>query len=299
MNRYISVLLISVMAFSPALISAAELAPKGFTFQKDLKKGDSNIDVTYLQRILNSSEDTLVSKTGLGSSGNETTYFGELTKKAVINFQNKYKDEVLLPAGLSSGSGFVGLYTRTKLNNLLLINNSTSTPGIIAPEQNIDESDNLTKENNQQETEGDGGDSSGLIVGGVVAGGLIGGAALLGGATAVAAESTAVAKEVIHDYFGGMILFTTACTCNFPIGSSLITITDYSLGKTPQSFMYRPLISTLRPNFNIFTPTVYVIGGHDRIPSACMVFAGSTCVPFGYSNGNIDFIRGVGTSALP
>jgi len=48
-----------------------------------------------------------------------TGNFLSLTRTAVIRFQEKYADEILTPLGLEGGTGFVGLMTRTKINQLL------------------------------------------------------------------------------------------------------------------------------------------------------------------------------------
>ncbi|MBW2675192.1 MAG: chitobiase/beta-hexosaminidase C-terminal domain-containing protein, partial [Deltaproteobacteria bacterium] len=88
--------------------------PSSFTFDKNLKLGDVSIDVKYLQIVLNSASDTRLASSGVGSPGNETNYFGSLTKSAVIKFQEKYTDTCLSPWGLTSGTGFVGSTTRDK-----------------------------------------------------------------------------------------------------------------------------------------------------------------------------------------
>ena len=90
----------------------------GITFLSTLKAGDSGPAVLSLQKLLNSDSDTRVAGSGVGSPGQETNYFGSLTKNAVVRFQEKYRNEVLTPVGLSSGTGFVGLMTIKKLNEL-------------------------------------------------------------------------------------------------------------------------------------------------------------------------------------
>jgi parallel beta-helix repeat protein len=93
--------------------------PVEFRFTRDLSKGMDNPEVRYLQILLNLDPDTQVAKSGIGSAGSETTYFGDLTENAVKRFQEKYFKDILEPAGLPSGNGYVGYYTRKKLNEIL------------------------------------------------------------------------------------------------------------------------------------------------------------------------------------
>lgn len=92
------------------LVSVTEI------FSTNLRVGDRGEDVQTLQKVLNSLPETKLGDTGPGAPGEETTYFGELTKGAVVKFQEKYAQEILFPIQLVQGTGFVGPMTREKLN---------------------------------------------------------------------------------------------------------------------------------------------------------------------------------------
>ena len=99
--------------------SLRSVVTPSFSFNKDLRFGDIDPDVMELQKVLNADPETVVAVSDTGSRGHENTTFGASTKAAVIKFQNKYSDTVLAPAGLTTGSGFVGKLTRTRLNLLI------------------------------------------------------------------------------------------------------------------------------------------------------------------------------------
>ncbi len=105
---------ISNFAFANSII------PNNFSFQKNIKLGDTLLpDVRYLQNFLNQNPSTKVSDVGPGSDAELTNYYGPKTSDAVRRFQNLYAVEILEPAGLLTGTGFFGEFTRRKINSLL------------------------------------------------------------------------------------------------------------------------------------------------------------------------------------
>lgn len=102
-----------IMAQLNALkIQLAELK-ESVVFENDFGYGGRGDDIAKLQEFL--------IKEGLLDQDLNTGWFGLLTKAAVIKFQEKYAEEILIPAGFTKGTGFVGEKTRAKLNELLLI----------------------------------------------------------------------------------------------------------------------------------------------------------------------------------
>jgi len=97
-----------------------------FIFTKNLKLGDNSSDVKQLQVFLNKDPDTRIAAFGVGSAGNETTYFGNMTKLAVMRFQTKYRQEILDVSGLTSPTGFFGQASINKMNTLLLLSTVSS-----------------------------------------------------------------------------------------------------------------------------------------------------------------------------
>ena len=99
-----------------------------YTWTRSLKVGMTGEDVRMLQRLLNSNSETRVAVSGVGSIGNETTYFGPATQAAVMKFQTKYRSEVLTPGGLTAPTGFFGPASIAKANVLAKSGGGTTTP---------------------------------------------------------------------------------------------------------------------------------------------------------------------------
>ncbi len=80
-------------------------------FKSELKLGSRGAEVTALQTCLSRYPE-------IYPEGQITGNFGAQTKTAVIRFQEKYKEAILTPGGLTQGTGTVSKNTRTKLNEI-------------------------------------------------------------------------------------------------------------------------------------------------------------------------------------
>jgi len=116
-----SIILISLVNFTVIpqvslaqnISSLQNVVTPGFSFRMDLQLGNTDSDITQLQKVLNADVETVVAVSGAGSRGYETTYFGSATKAAVIKFQTKYSSVIPIADGL------VNKVTRAKLNLLI------------------------------------------------------------------------------------------------------------------------------------------------------------------------------------
>lgn len=77
----------------------------------NLAFGDEGEEVKDLQRCLSLFSD-------IYPQAKISGYFGKETKEAVMRFQEKYKEEILIPAGLEEANGVVRVKTREKINQL-------------------------------------------------------------------------------------------------------------------------------------------------------------------------------------
>lgn len=86
----------------------------GFQFTKNMQVGSNNAEVRKLQECLSEYQD-------IYPSGTISGYFGQETKDAVILFQEKYKEDILIPNNLTKGNGIVGASTIKKLNEVCFV----------------------------------------------------------------------------------------------------------------------------------------------------------------------------------
>lgn len=92
------------------MVKRIKIEPE-FEFKKDLKLGSEGKEVSELQKCLSKFPQ-------IYPEAEITGYFGPKTRKAVIRFQEKYKEEILEPLNLKRGTGMVGKATRKKLNQV-------------------------------------------------------------------------------------------------------------------------------------------------------------------------------------
>lgn len=102
-----------VIATQTAMPQTLSTPAAVFPITRDLQFGSRGVEVTELQKILNA-HGYPIAQSGPGSAGFETTYYGELTKKAVESFQCA---KTIACAG-APGFGIVGPATRTALQAL-------------------------------------------------------------------------------------------------------------------------------------------------------------------------------------
>lgn len=103
-------------------------------FTRNLRQGDTGEDVLRLQVMLNANPITRIANAGPGSPGQETTYFGALTADAVARFQELHSTEILIPAGLSKGTGFFGSLTRKFANGAPPVSEEVVKNEVVRPQ---------------------------------------------------------------------------------------------------------------------------------------------------------------------
>ncbi|MCR4334534.1 MAG: peptidoglycan-binding protein [Patescibacteria group bacterium] len=104
----------SLSGGTPVVVSS------GAMFTSYLQVGDRGAEVMKLQQVLNANPLTKLASSGAGSPGNETTYFGPITKAAVIKYQAL--------SGLP-GTGMLDISTLAKLNGVTTTTTTTTTTG--------------------------------------------------------------------------------------------------------------------------------------------------------------------------
>ncbi len=119
---------IAALSAQLTALQVGQAAPVGkCTVTRDLSQGVRGDDVKCLQQYLNSTGNK-VADTGPGSPGNETTFYGSLTKAAVAKWQ--------AANGVSPAAGYFGPISRAKYSSLVAgapTPAPTPTPGVPPP----------------------------------------------------------------------------------------------------------------------------------------------------------------------
>src|SRR3989344_3015232 len=123
LQAQINSLLATISSLQAQLSATTGGSSTGYTFNTNLTVGSTGADVMNLQKVLNMSADTKVASSGAGSPGSESSYFGGLTKAAVVKFQVKN--------GITPAVGYVGPITRAKLN--AMAGTAPVVPPVVTP----------------------------------------------------------------------------------------------------------------------------------------------------------------------
>lgn len=110
---YLQTQIALIQAKINAILTARQGPASCPTLSQNLYYGLKSEQVKCLQQFLKSQGPKIYPE------GLVTGYFGPLTQKAVVRFQERYASDILLPLGLEKGTGFVGQQTRAKINQLL------------------------------------------------------------------------------------------------------------------------------------------------------------------------------------
>lgn len=124
LQAQIATLLAQIAALQAQLGTATSGgAAMSYAFSKDLTLGSVGPDVKALQQFLNS-HGAQVAASGAGSPGNESEYFGSLTKAALAKWQ--------AANGITPSVGYFGPKTRATINPMMAGGTGT-VPGVVAP----------------------------------------------------------------------------------------------------------------------------------------------------------------------
>lgn len=111
----------SLLAQIAALSGGSTTGGTCNTFTRNHQMGDSGGEVMWIQQFLNS-HGAQVSASGAGSPGNETSYFGALSRAAVAKFQ--------AANGIAPTAGYWGPITRAKANSMCTPGTTPGVPGV-------------------------------------------------------------------------------------------------------------------------------------------------------------------------